>query len=280
VATVAIDGINLPSPTVSLRFASDAPVGIQALSVDAGAAGVLRRPFVVDDRFELTEREPNDDRRHANEVTPPIAINGRADEPGDIDSFKFLAQGRSRLVFEVFAQRLGSPYDAYLSITDSTGKELGNNDDGPDSRDSYREVTFPTTTEYCVRIRSLLTDQGGPGCAYRLVIRTPTPAFELGRNLEPVSVRRGGTVDVTVPVARQDGWQGPVNLSLVTPRELFAVDAQPVTVAGSAREGRLRIRAGANASVGHFTVTIQGEGAPGNRAVTLERPLLLTVTEF
>src|SRR5262249_45979609 len=160
-----------------------APTGVRELRI-AAEGGVTRRPFAVSDFFEYVETEPNDDLRHANEVIVPCVINGHADHPGDIDCYKFLAQGQAHLVFEVVAQRLASGYGSYRRGVDGTGKDLGSNDDGPDGRDSYREVTFPSTTEFYVKVRNLLTDRSGPEYAYRLIIRPPTPDFELQRNLE------------------------------------------------------------------------------------------------
>src|SRR5262249_14443990 len=102
-ANIAVEGLNLPGNSMQLPIPPDAPLGLRELRVETGEGGVTRLPFMVSDAFEFTETEPNDDRNHANEVNVPVVINGRADHPGDIDCFKFLAQGRSRLIFEVFA---------------------------------------------------------------------------------------------------------------------------------------------------------------------------------
>lgn len=87
----------------------------------------IRFPLQIGLTSEVLDQEPNDTVETAQEVTLPMVVNGRIDKPDDRDVFRF--EGRGTLVAEVLGRRAGSPIDSSLSLTDSTGKELGFNDD-------------------------------------------------------------------------------------------------------------------------------------------------------
>lgn len=55
-------------------------------------------------------------------LSMPGVANGRIEQPGDVDSWKFAAVSTSPLKVEVRAARLGSPLDAVLVI--DRGKQL------------------------------------------------------------------------------------------------------------------------------------------------------------
>jgi len=101
----------------------------------------------------------------------PIIINGRINQPGDMDVFRFDGRAGEQIVAEVYARRLDSPLDSVLILTDVTGKQLAFNDDYEDTgsglnthyADSYLAVTLPATGAYFVHIGD--TQHGG-GEAY------------------------------------------------------------------------------------------------------------------
>ena len=54
-------------------------------------------PFAVGDEPEARETEPNDALAQANRVAVPAAINGRIQQPGDVDHFLVTAQANQVL---------------------------------------------------------------------------------------------------------------------------------------------------------------------------------------
>ncbi len=123
-----------------------------------------------------------------------MTINGRIDEPGDRDCFRFRATAGQKLTIRVLAQRLGSRLDAVLQVLDSQGKPLATADDSPlndrlppatrpsqppqTEADALLEFAAPKNGEYVVTLddRYLF---GGRDFAYRLQIAGAKPDFEL-----------------------------------------------------------------------------------------------------
>ena len=88
-------------------------------------------PFAVDTLPEMLEQEPNN-QPQARSVTLPVIVNGRIDQPGDWDVFRFRGPRRRQIVAEVYARRLDSPLDSVLELTDAAGRQLAFNDDHED----------------------------------------------------------------------------------------------------------------------------------------------------
>ncbi|MFA7007004.1 MAG: PPC domain-containing protein, partial [Verrucomicrobiia bacterium] len=89
-------------------------------------------PFAVDTLPECLEKEPNDDKAHAQHVAAPVIVNGRIDKAGDTDVFRIEGKEGDEFVAEVFARRLNSPLDSVFKLTDASGTELAFNDDHTD----------------------------------------------------------------------------------------------------------------------------------------------------
>src|SRR5207249_1321265 len=151
-----------------IAIPADAPPGTrdERLRTPAGWSNAL--PFQVGDLPEVREREPNDDWQQAMPVTPPVTINGRMDQPGDRDSFRFKVAKGQRLVLEVRSNRAEMPMDPFLRLRDAKGGVVEENDDERD-RDSRIERTFNDDGEYIAQVRDL-DDRGGQSYVYRLTI--------------------------------------------------------------------------------------------------------------
>ena len=85
----------------------------------------------------------------ATPFTPPIALNGVIDKPGDIDHFVFKATKGQTFDIRVFARALRSPLDAVLYVgARNAGASAGNDDSaGPDS---YLRFSAPNDGEYVI----------------------------------------------------------------------------------------------------------------------------------
>ena len=215
--TVTVAGWNLPTNRLALDLRRQEP-GTHPVSVGRLANPV---PFRTDTLPEIFEQEPNNAPANAQPVTLPILINGRIDQPGDRDVFRFEGQAGEPIVAEVYARRLDSPLDSLLSLTDTAGKQLAFNDDYEDKgsglnthhADSYLAVTLPATGAYFLQIGD--TQHGGGGAyGYRLRISAPRPDFALRVTPSSLNVRGGASVPLTVHALRQDGFTGAITLSL------------------------------------------------------------------
>ncbi|MHC4170884.1 MAG: PPC domain-containing protein, partial [Planctomycetota bacterium] len=136
-----------------------------------------RVPFAVDATAECLEKKSNDSPESAQQVSLPIIVNGRIEEPGDWDVFRFEGRAGQEVFAEVRARRLGSPLDSVLRLTDATGKQLAINDDHEDEgaglvthhADSLLSVTLPADGSYFVHLGDI-QQHGGAEYAYRLRI--------------------------------------------------------------------------------------------------------------
>src|SRR4051812_12315087 len=134
---VQLRGYNLQgAEKMTLRLDQNARLGQQELRTTSSTGLSNPFQFIVSDIPEVIESEPNSSITHANTITLPTAINGHIQTARDYDAFKFHVEKDQRWIFEVAAQRFGSPLDALLTLTDDRGNLLQKNDDanGPDAR--------------------------------------------------------------------------------------------------------------------------------------------------
>jgi hypothetical protein len=181
------------------------------------------------------EKEPNNTAESAQPITLPIIINGRIDQPGDMDVFRFEGKAGQQIVAEVYARRLDSPLDSMLAITDAAGKQLAFNDDHEDKgsglnthhADSYLALTLPATGPYFVHIGDTQHDGGG-AYSYRLRLSAPRPDFELRVTPSSLNVHGGDSVPLTVHALRKDGFTGAIALTLKDAPQGFTLSSAQV----------------------------------------------------
>lgn len=127
----------------------------------------------------ILEVEPNNDVSTATPTGPalPIAMNGVLEAPKDVDFFQFIAKKGQAYDLHVYARQLRSPLDSVLSIYDSQGKRLQQNDDSG-QLDSYLRWTAPEDGEFYVAVNDQL-DRGGPLFTYRVEITPVAPEITL-----------------------------------------------------------------------------------------------------
>jgi len=216
--TVQLTGWNLPTNTVTQ---TNLEPGVCPLCVSKEDRFANRVPFAVDTLPEILEQEPNNSPAAAQPVTLPVIINGRIDQPGDWDVFRFEGRAGEEIVAEVYARRLDSPLDSVLKLTDDAGKQLAFNDDNEDKgagldthyADSFLRATLPAKATYYLHIGDS-QHQGGPEYGYRLRISPPRPDFALRVAPSSINVRGGATVALTVYALRRDGFSNEIAVVL------------------------------------------------------------------
>ena len=225
---IELKGWNLPVTKLTLDNRNKAP-GIHPVTVtrEKWVSNVM--PFKVDNLPECFEHEPNNKLATAQPVEFPIIVNGRIDQPGDVDVFRIECRaGGEVVVAEVYARRLNSPLDSVLRLTDANGKQLAFNDDYEDKgsglnthhADSYLSAILPTVGTYYLYLWDA-QHNGGPEYGYRLRISQPLPDFELRAVPSSINARVGGTVPITVYALRRDGFSNAIALTLKNPPQGF-----------------------------------------------------------
>ena len=158
------------SARVKIRVPREVHCGPHQLAIETVAGRSNPATFLVDDT------------QGGESIEPPVSIAGvaRYRQP---ERFSFEAKEGQSLVFEVRAQRFGSPVDSILRILDAKGNQIAVNDDAnfagvQFNKDSRISHTFKQIGRYLLEMRNLwaLTGEDFP---YQLLVRPPQPGFDL-----------------------------------------------------------------------------------------------------
>jgi hypothetical protein len=261
-AELELHGVSLPAATMSLPIAPDS-LPLQFVGPVPGALPTNTLPFSVGDEPEFRETEPNDTLPEANRVSLPAAVNGRIQQPGDVDHFLVTAEANQVFMLDVRARRLESPLDSFLTIMNAQGGVHAENDDfvDPDCplvlhhADSRLVFTFPAAGDYILRIRDT-QGKGGEEYAYRLVVAPPKPDCVLRIVPDMQRVAKGDSVVVTVTADRRDGFGPDINLAVQDlPAGFTASDA---IIPSGQGQAKLTITAPPDAPLTVFSPTVVG----------------------
>jgi hypothetical protein len=273
-AEIELHGVNLPTDQLRLDLPGDSPARrwVQ-LTAEEFTSNAL--PFAVGDLPEIRESEPNNSLEKANRIQSPLTVNGRIDPGGDVDYYVFSAEAKQTLVMEVHARRLDSPMDSILTLFDSKGKQLAQNDDTKDESeglvthhaDSFLRYTFPAAGDYVLAVADV-QGKGGEEYAYRLTVAPPRPDFILRVRPDNPRAARGSSALLTVTAFRRDGLSGPIKLSVKGLPEQFA--APDAVIAEKENEARMIITAAAEAPLGLASPRVVGMATVGDREVVHE----------
>ena len=260
---VQLKGENLEGMSkFTLHLDPQAPLGPQQIRANNS------NPFLFDvsNLADFLEKEPNNVTNKANIVTIPVAVNARISEEKDVDIFRFKVNRDQRLICEVQARRYGSPLDALLTLTDSQGTVLQQNDDadGADSRIDYDQ--FKKDGEYYISVKDLL-DHHGENFAYRLAIRSPEPTFSVKALPDAVRIRRGGRAIVRCELSRQNGFDDAVQVAFADlPTGVFA---EPLIFSlANPPSGLLILSASKDALLGTFPIKLRATGTIDGKSIT------------
>lgn len=257
-----LDGATLKQP------ARDAGAGVQ--SVAAIVRGVVSNavPFALDTLPEAFEQESPDAAGTAQRVALPVIVNGRIDRKGDWDVFEFQGRAGDTVVAEVMARRLDSPMDSVLKISGADGKLLAFNDDHEDAAggvnthhaDSYATLKLPAAGVYRVHVGDTVRS-GGEEYGYRLRMGPARPDFALRVVPSSVTLRARSGGNVSVYVAREDGFSGPITIGLKNPPA--GVTCKPVTIPGTQTVARLAVKCDLPATGKPFDLVVTGSAPQG-----------------
>jgi len=162
--TARLNGTNKFQVTVG----KDVPVGTYDVRVVALLGVSNFRAFVVGDWPEVVEKEPNNEVVRAQRVSLPVVINGRMDNPTDIDHYSFPATKGQRIFINCWAWRIDSQLDGTLMVYDPQGKEIAYNGDYY-GKDPFIDFTVPADGDYVVKVWDFVYS-GGADYFYRLQI--------------------------------------------------------------------------------------------------------------
>lgn len=184
------------------------------------------RTVTLDDIPIAAEKaDDNDSMEEAQEVRPPVIIEGVIDRPDDVDYYRFHAFKDEPLVFEIETPGKGPPlFNPRMGIRDMDGNEFLTNiykrlvrnftfyakDIQP--RTLY---TFKLEGEYLIEMRDITSRNGDPNFQYRLLVRRQIP--HVGTVWIPgdrVNLQQGGSHKLTVNMKQEEGYTGEIAISV------------------------------------------------------------------
>lgn len=146
----------------------------------------------------------------------PFAISGRIDGPSQQDRFRLAVTPATKLLFEVFAERIGSRIDAVLELRNMQGAVLATNDDGPGTIDSRIEFTVPAGVDALDIVLRDAVDVANDQAIYRLVVTSSdAPRYEVDVTAKSDLLNvAAGEMQVLEVNAMRRGYDGPLQLVL------------------------------------------------------------------
>ena len=179
------------------------------------------------------------------------------------ERFFFDVKENEKLVFEVRAQRFGSPVDSILRILDNKGKEIAINDDGvfagvQFNKDSRIAHTFQSAGRYQVEIRNLWKTTG-EDFAYELLVRPPKPEASLMLSTDHPYLYPGETGKLKVAVDRRDGFDEPVEIHVTGLPA--GISADTLEIPSSSKDGEVLLHCSAVAPGTYAQISVTGKGA-------------------
>jgi hypothetical protein len=220
---------------------------------------------------EALEVEPNNEQAQATRVALGSGINGRFDQPGDVDRFIFTAKAGQRFTFAGVTRSQGSPSDLYMRLLKTDGAEVAVADD-TGANEGIIDFTFPADGDYTLVVEDLFR-RGGPEFAYRVAVTPHEEKFQLAASADTLNIPLGGLATITVTAAR-GSFNGPIALTLLDPPP--GVVATPAVIGPGLLSTVMTIQCAANVAPGKmYSVRIAGTSQAG----TVQYQAVATVTD-
>jgi hypothetical protein len=143
-----------------------------------------------------------------------VGVSGKLLKPDAEDRYKVPVKPNTKVRFEVFAERIGSPLDTTLVIRNDAGGVLAQAEESPRTIDPVLEYAVPDkVTSITVGVLDA-AGRGGPRGIYRLTIDPVTPEgrgdFRLTTPVQRITLPAGGRVVMPV-FAERRGYLGPID---------------------------------------------------------------------
>jgi hypothetical protein len=200
-------------PPISVK-ASTNP-GRTAMSVAprraTGVAG-WPLPVLLSDHPELIEQEPNNELAQANRLPVPGGMSAKFEKSGDVDHFVVAGQKGQKLVAIARTYEVNSPAEVLLRVLDAKGGEIARSN--PAQPAARVEFTPPADGDFIIACEHL-NYLSGPNEIYHLVVEPVQPDFSITLATDRYEAAPGGGTAVLVTVNRLNGYDGPVQLSIV-----------------------------------------------------------------
>lgn len=219
----------------------------------------------VSDAAEAVEVEPNDTQDKATRIELGAQINGRFDQPADVDRFVVSAKKGQSFSFTAVTRSAFAPSDLVMRLLKADGSKVAEADD-TGTNDGTFDFTFPDDGDYTLVVEDL-SKRGGSRFAYRVEVKPVTPTFALAASSDNINIAQGGTAIITVNATRK-GYNGPIAVGLENPPA--GVAAVPTIIGPGANSVVLSVTTTPDAAGSKvFPVRVVGTGQNGEATITV-----------
>lgn len=191
--TAMVNGQLQPVPgQFAVNIAPDVPVGVYDVRAISLFGLSNPRTFVVGDRKETLEVEPNNTRETATPVEINTVITGRSEANGDLDFFKLTGKAGQRIIVDLRARRIDSRLNGALELYNAAGRRLAIAHDRI-RKDPLLDFTLPADGDYFIKLHDAVYS-GSQDNFYRLSVHNG-PHIDL---IVPASGLPGTTAEYTL----------------------------------------------------------------------------------
>ncbi|MFO0918997.1 MAG: PPC domain-containing protein [Planctomycetaceae bacterium] len=166
-------------------------------------------PVAVVDNRQFLEQEPNNTPSEANRIEFGMDVNGRFEQPGDVDRFVFSGKKDQSFVFTGFTRQQGSPADLSFKVLGPDGAQVAAAEDAGTSEGSLT-AKFPADGDYTLVVEEL-NRRGGPDEAYRIEMASACYAVSAASTSNTLNI----------PQAACCRWSSPRRALVITARSSF-----------------------------------------------------------
>jgi hypothetical protein len=239
------------------------------------------RLLLFSDFPQVMEVEPNDQHEQAQRLNVPCCVTGAFNAPKDVDHYVFSAKKGEKFAIEVDSERIGSPADPDMEISEKDGKIINSIQDTGENigqlrfptntRDIVYDFVAPKDADFTLRIEHAYGQvQGGAQYQYRLQIEKDAPPdFRLvcvpthDIHIDTHAVYQGGRQRLDVLVWRMNGLDEPIT---VEARNLPpGVTAEPIVIGPGMKWGTLVVTAAPDAPIGEKEIEVVGTSSRGGQ---------------
>ncbi len=172
-----------------VAIAPGTPIGAHDVRVIATYGATNPRVFMVGDRPEVREIEPNERPDQATPISLNLVVNGVVQASPDVDCFRLDGKKGQRIFLTIDDRRLDGRLDTVLQVCGPDGRVLAETRrEGVTA--PFLEVSLPVDGAYCVKVRDGVYN-GGPDFVYRLLVADGPPPPTASWDFLPNSVEAG-----------------------------------------------------------------------------------------
>ena len=162
----SLTAVHVKDLTYRIKATDATPLGHHDLRISTPFGVSNARAFVVGDRAESNESEPNNQPEQANAIVLNTVKNAEIGAPTDVDWFSFEGKSGQRVFIDIEAERIDSQLDATIRLFDAKGRELVESRDA-EGADPLIDVVIPADGRYLIKVQDVVYG-GSPHHGYRL----------------------------------------------------------------------------------------------------------------